>query len=197
MKINLKHLTLMVVLLSSFVGVKANAAAYDGQADTFVVDEKANQEAIKIVKEFGELENCPVPLENLTTQKTSGEIEYIKKSKGIQDRASRKIYNIDKLWLHAFINNVWAGDTIQCNELVPTGYNHAENGIFFSWVETGVSSSSAKFMFIPAFTEDTGVGGYGTGGWYWREFRIYKTGDYGNSDNVWLSTWNKDHLIYG
>ncbi|MFZ2822105.1 MAG: lytic exoenzyme target recognition domain-containing protein [Lactococcus raffinolactis] len=157
-----------------------------------------NKAAVKIAEEVGGLEKCPVPLENLTIQKPSGEIDYLsKQSRVATENRIKKVYNIDRMWSNQFIDSIFQSDKVfQCDYLVPTGYNHKENGIVPSWVETWISSSSAKFSFVPSLTEDTGVGGYGTGGWYWRQFRLYRP-NFSYDDIVWLSAWNGSHLVYG
>lgn len=166
--------------------VEVNAEAFDGQADTKVVDENANAEEIDIVESLGGLENSPVPLENLTTESPSGEILYERKP---QVRGSRpyKEYVYQEMRSNGFQNE------LRSNYLVPIGFTWLENGIPYLSVRP---TSSFTFRFTPYYKDS------GTGGYYWRLFTMkypvregYNTKWLTNS--VWLSAWNLHHLCYG
>lgn len=47
------------------------------------------------------------------------------------------------------------------------------------------------FVFDQTATADTGYGDVGSGGYYWRKFRLRTSGE------IWLSAWNLDHLLFG
>lgn len=164
--------------------LQANAAA-QGNPDDLKIDAKANEEAVKFVKEHGGLEDSPVPAENLTTQQP---VETILKN--TNQRTTHKFgrsYTINGLY----------NMEIKCNYLVPTGFDWSDNGIpvYAVGVLGGPASTQGQFSFITSRVSDTGIGGYGTGGWYWRKFY---TDDPGRGRVFyWLSAWNWNHLVYG
>lgn len=176
-------------ILFGCLGMSTQAsAAAQGGAENFTVDENANQAAVEIVAANGDLENSPVPVENLTTQQP-----YQLSSSPIMRTAvkSRRFYRVD-----AGANlpaSLGGGVQWRNNYLVPVGFNWSDNGIPSSvWNYTSVSVGE---HFVFHNVEDTGTGGYGTGGYYWRYFRSRaKNGVY---LHFWLSAWDLNHLIYG
>ncbi|MGL9970347.1 hypothetical protein [Enterococcus sp. DIV1420a] len=171
--------------------MEASAEAFDGQAEVKIVNKEANVEAIDIAKSLGALENSPVPVENLTTEPPVGEILYEIRP---QLRAAKpyKEYVYQEMRHNGFQNE------LRCDYLVPVGFNWVENGIPYLSI---TPTSSFTFRFTPYYS-DSGTGGYGTGGYYWRLFNMkypvkkgYNTQWLSNS--VWLSAWNGIHLLYG
>lgn len=181
----------LLVVVGVFFGclgmsTEASAVAYGG-AENFVVSEEDNKKAIAIVEENGGLENCPVPVENLTTQQPVAAEMYSLKT----TRAALKAYPNNG---YAKLYMSWQ---FYSRELVPTGFNWDDNGIpgialNWGWV------TKPTFTFIPGKVVPTGSAGYGTGGYFWSE---YKSTVQGGSGPVtvyyWLSAWDINHLLYG
>lgn len=110
-----------------------------------------------------------------------------------------KIYRADEV---KFVSGCYQ---IKCNDLAPTQFTWLENGIpvaMVNWVnKNGSNMTDGKdkdfkagmyFTFAgdEAHITDTGQGGYNYG-YYWRKFTFGKFG------TVWLSAWNKNHLVTG
>lgn len=112
---------------------------------------------------------------------------------------SYKVYRADDV---KFVSGLWQ---IKCNDLTPTQFTWIENGIpvaMVNWVDKngknitdGKDNQFKKGMYFTfagdeTYITDTGVGGYNYG-YYWRKFT------FGNFGAVWLSAWNKNHLVNG
>lgn len=110
-----------------------------------------------------------------------------------------KVYRADDV---KFVSGLWQ---IKCNDLTPTQFSWLENGIpvaMVNWVDKngknitdGKDNQFKKGMYFTFAGDevnisDTGVGGYNYG-YYWRKFT------FGNFGAVWLSAWNKNHLVAG
>lgn len=104
-------------------------------------------------------------------------------------------YRVDDL---KYVNGLWQ---VYCKELAPAGFDWTENGVAVEDIiitdKNGVKSPSQVthvgdyFVFDQTATADTGYGAMGTGGWYWRKFRLRTSGE------IWLSAWNLNHLLFG
>lgn len=104
-------------------------------------------------------------------------------------------YRVDDL---KYVNGLWQ---VYCKELVPAGFDWIENGVAVEDIII-TNKDGAKlpdqmthvgdyFVFDQTATADTGYGAMGTGGWYWRKFRLRTSGE------IWLSAWNLNHLLFG
>lgn len=163
-------------------GLQASAAA-KGNSDNLKIDAKANEEAIKFVAKHGGLENSPVSAENLTTQQPLETNE--------QNNNQRAHVGLSRAYTIDSYNSSIPGGEVRCNFLAPAGFTWSDNGI----PTFAIIRDTKTFSFIRSRVSDTGIGGYGTGGWYWRKFMTYVPG----RGNVyyWLSAWNYDHLMLG
>lgn len=104
-------------------------------------------------------------------------------------------YRVDDL---KYVNGLWQ---VYSEELAPAGFDWTENGIAVEDIiitdKNGVRSPNQVthvgdyFVFDQTATADTGYGAMGTGGWYWRKFRLRTSGE------IWLSAWNLNHLLFG
>lgn len=156
-----KRIVLLITLgLGSLAfGTEASAFAYGGE-ENFVVDSQANEEAIKIVEATGGLENCPVPIENLTTQQPiAAKLHSLKTA-----RAALKTYPNNG---YAKLYMSWQ---FYSKELVPVDFNWDANGIPGVTLNWGWLTKPT-FTFIPSKVEATGSAGYGTGGYFWSQYR--------------------------
>lgn len=106
-----------------------------------------------------------------------------------------KIYRVDDLQK---VNGIWQ---IKCNDLVPSGFTWVENGIAAADVDE-VDSNGNKtadqvlekgslFVFNPINVLSATDAQQGTGGWFWSNVTLKHSG------SIWLSTWNKNDLLYG
>lgn len=104
-------------------------------------------------------------------------------------------YRVDDL---KYVNGLWQ---VYCKELAPAGFDWTENGVAVEDIII-TNKDGAKlpdqmthvgdyFVFDQTATADTGYGAMGTGGWYWRKFRLRTSGE------IWLSAWNLNHLLFG
>ncbi|WP_407349966.1 hypothetical protein VNN41_05640 [Lactococcus garvieae] len=170
------------------------------------IERSENMEAIKKAEKDGvDFSKSPVKPGNLTTQNLvdSQKSEIILQDKIAQLIASGKtrkeairalsvVYDMDRLY-HSGLQ-----EEIQNNWLVPLNFVALENGIPKESVWYQISSSYAKFYFDPNYVTDLGYGGAGDGGYYWRRFRIRVDGiPYYPYKDIWLSAYDKNHLIYG
>lgn len=106
-----------------------------------------------------------------------------------------KIYRVDDLQQ---VNGIWQ---VKCNDLVPSGFTWVENGIATADVDE-VDSNGNKtidqilekgslFVFNPTNVMSATNAQQGTGGWFWSKVTLKHSGA------IWLSTWNKNDLLYG
>lgn len=104
-------------------------------------------------------------------------------------------YRVDDL---KYINGLWQ---VYCKELVPVDMDWTDNGIAVEDIiitdKNGVKQANQitevgkYFVFDQTATADTGYGDVGSGGYYWRKFRLRTSGE------IWLSAWNLNHLLFG
>lgn len=179
-----------------------SASAKIEHPENFKVTNSSNQEALEKIKEFNsenkvkiDLSKAPVPVENITTQipQEAKAYEIMRENKGPLDKATLRRLPISKIIKSVIWDPTYAvGDGIQCNEIVPLNFVARENAIpSTAVVHPGTSKT---FTHDLNFVSDSGVGGYGDGGYYWRLFN-YKT-YYGYSVAIWLSAWDLNHLVY-
>lgn len=104
-------------------------------------------------------------------------------------------YRVDDL---KYVNGLWQ---VYCKELVPVDMDWTDNGIAVEDIiitdKNGVKQANQitevgkYFVFDQTATADTGYGDVGSGGYYWRKFRLRTSGE------IWLSAWNLNHLLFG
>lgn len=104
-------------------------------------------------------------------------------------------YRVDDL---QYVNGLWQ---VYCKELVPVDMDWTDNGIAVEDIiitdKNGVKQANQitevgkYFVFDQTATADTGYGDVGSGGYYWRKFRLRTSGE------IWLSAWNLNHLLFG
>lgn len=160
---------LLYASLSSFAS-NVNAVAIGG-TENFKVNEIDNKKALEFVENTSDLKSSPVPIKNLTTQQPFS-------SSTILLRATKKLYTSQ--------DNRQYPAMFRINYLAPVGFNWHENGIPAAAVTI---TSNHKYLYF-VNVQDTGIGGYGTGGYYWRYFKT-------SNKYYWLSAWNYNHLVYG
>lgn len=107
-----------------------------------------------------------------------------------------KVYKIDD------VQNVNGILQIRSNELVPVSFNWIQNGIAAADVKltdsTGKLLTDQKnvtkgksFVFDPSRVKSVPQPLKGDGGYYWSNVNLTSSGP------IWLSVWNKNHLLYG
>lgn len=107
----------------------------------------------------------------------------------------QKAYRVDDL---KFVNGLWQ---VYCQDLAPAEFNWTDNGIAVEDIiitnkdgarlPDQMTHVGDYFVFDQTATADTGYGAMGSGGWYWRKFRLRTSGE------IWLSAWNLNHLLFG
>lgn len=165
-----------------------NAAAYVGNTDAIAVDKESNNEAIEILDEAGILEDCPFPLDKLTTDvpaqaQLSGIVPFAIKSYRVNASGKTQVRIVP--------NDVSGQPAVRINELVPAGFNWHQNGIPS---KAAISAGNGLVYFSGSWVEDLGIGAYDMG-YYWRVIRFYQPGNWSYSKDVWLSVWNKNDLL--
>lgn len=188
--------------LTLAVAGTAQAAAKLEHPEEFKVTKEGHEKALKIAKENKiDLSNLPFPVENLTTDIPKEAKGYDIRFKEKQSRGLKaypKIYDIDRIDFPIGISQVWFIEGYYSRYLVPVNYVPKDNAIYSGSVVSSFTSYHSKFYFRDSWTEDTGVGAYGDGGYYWRRFTLYTYPNYSyGSVTVWLSAWDKNHLVYG
>lgn len=113
--------------------------------------------------------------------------------------AKKKVYKADEV---KFVHGLYQ---IKCDYLTPVAFDWKDNGIpvaLVNWVDKdgkhvtdGKDSEFKAGMYFTfegdeVYIKDTGIGGNNYG-YYWRKFI------FGNLGYVWLSTWDKSHLVNG
>lgn len=116
-----------------------------------------------------------------------------------QSNRKKAYYRADNVVLY---NGIYQ---VRCDELVPVGFDWTENGIpvaLINWVDSNGDNITDgndwdfkagmyfNFEIDENSISDTGDGGY-YGGYYYRRFVFGQFGD------VWLSAWDKNHLVNG
>ncbi|MGG5341191.1 hypothetical protein [Enterococcus sp. AZ192] len=167
------------------MSTEASAMAYGG-AENFVVSEEDNKRAIAIVEENGGLDNCPVPIENLTLQ---------------QPKILAQPRAVLKTYAYTASAPLYGGLQVKPTvELVPVGFTWADNGIPWNAItQRGGTTTSGIFNFKTNNISTTGSAGYGTGGYFWTQFRstVYVNATTNTTVTYWLSAWDLNHLLYG
>ncbi|MGX7417192.1 hypothetical protein ACWOFR_00155 [Carnobacterium gallinarum] len=173
---------LLLVGLAIGGATQANAEAYNPSYENFAPSQKANEEAIRLLKESGDdLQNLPVPVESLTIEQP---IESTIGANSSLIRATKRSYNIDAILIDKNTNRV----EYRSNYLAPAGFTWYDNGIPTSAVTKG----SGNWFQFNGNVADTGIGAYDQG-WYWRKFSTI------TNNKVlyfWASAWNLNDLIY-
>jgi hypothetical protein len=183
-------------LLFVSLGLSQEAlAAVKGNPDDLKIDTQSNEKAIAIVENQGSLEDSPVPAENLTTYNPSHTYDGKKAlraatSSPFQERIV--FYRVNQVATNQ------SNTEIRNNYLVPVDFTWADNGIPLA-ATCGIQDhsrwpigSTKVFYFNERNIIDTGVGGYGAGGYYWRQFKSYVNNQW---MTYWLSTWNLNYLL--
>lgn len=106
-----------------------------------------------------------------------------------------KVYKVDELKL---ANGIWQ---VRCNELVPCEFNWTDNGIACAdititdasgnRIADQVTKVGSYFTIEPSKVVNIGTGAYGSGNYYWRQVQLAASGW------IWLSVWDKNHLLNG
>lgn len=136
----------------------------------------------------GILEDCPFPLDKLTTDvpaqaKLSGITPFRVKSYRVNASGKTQVRIVP--------NDVSGQPAVRINELVPAGFTWQENGIPS---KAAISAGYGLVYFNGSWIDDLGVGAYDMG-YYWRVIRFYQPGNWSYSKDVWLSVWDKNDLL--
>lgn len=144
------------------------------------------------------LRACQTGLSYIEVWRYNGDEKHTPTSKH-RYNSKKAFYRADSVVLH---NGIWQ---VRCDELVPVGFDWTENGIpiaLINWVDSNGNNVADgndwdfktgmyfNFEIDENSITDTGDGGY-YGGYYYRKFGFGQFGD------VWLSAWNKNHLVNG
>lgn len=186
-------------------------------APTWTIAEETYRNSAKLIRDICERYNIPIDRQHI---RKHGEIsstscpagididrlvamargaEYVTPSKATPKPSApgkmQHAYRVDDL---KYVNGLWQ---VYSEELAPAGFDWTENGIAVEDIiitdKNGVRSPNQVthvgdyFVFDQTATADTGYGAMGTGGWYWRKFRLRTSGE------IWLSAWNLNHLLFG
>lgn len=114
---------------------------------------------------------------------------------GISGSTGNKVYRVDDL---QFVNGIWQ---VRCNDLVPVEFDWTDNGIACADITLTDSkgnitanqiTSKGSYFIIPEINVNSvGSALKGSGGYYWCSVQFR------NGGCVWLSVWDKRHLIKG
>lgn len=173
----MKKIVFLSLMIFGFIvtnNEEVEASAYVGNTDEIQIDHDANKEAIRILKNNGDIENAPVSLDKLTTETPVQSLNISRMS-----RAALQMYTTNEG------KNIYGIYQFRCNKLAPVGFNWYQNGIP-AYATQQVSAS--RFVFKTANVWDTGVGAYDKG-YYWRNFGT----PWGS---FWASVWNLNDLFY-
>lgn len=105
----------------------------------------------------------------------------------------KQIYTINEV---AEVHGVWQ---LRCDYLVPVDFNWYDNGIALSDITfvdgngnavSQVWDGTQKYFVFDDGISQTGASGYGSGGYYWVQFST-------KGGNIWLSAWDRNHLMFG
>ena len=186
-------------------------------APTWTIAEETYRNSAKLIRDICERYNIPIDRQHILKH---GEVsstacpggididrlvamargaEYVTPSKATPKPSApgkmQHAYRVDDL---KYVNGLWQ---VYSEELAPAGFDWTENGVAVEDIiitdKNGVRSPNQVthvgdyFVFDQTATADTGYGAMGTGGWYWRKFRLRTSGE------IWLSAWNLNHLLFG
>lgn len=156
-----------------------------------------------LIRQYGRttiVGNCPggIDIDRLVAMARGAEYVTPAKSTPRPTSAPGKMqhaYRVDDL---KYVNGLWQ---VYCKELVPVDMDWTDNGIAVEDIiitdKNGVKQANQitevgkYFVFDQTATADTGYGDVGSGGYYWRKFRLRTSGE------IWLSAWNLNHLLFG
>lgn len=195
-----------VVSVLTVGGSRTEAAIYDESKIDFRPSKEDNLKAIEILRSRGELENCPYPLESLTTEtpvsidlnETYLPNKYTTYKKNNGDLVRARNYPIASIYSDP-PTPVWAPDYNVTNVkgvkiLELSGAKHVpkSNGIAsVHAIKTPYTTNYCYFLYD--YTEDSGVGAWDNG-YYYRHFRFWDTNWYWNR-YVWVSVADKADLF--
>lgn len=187
-------------------------------APTWTIAEETYRNSAKLIRDICERYNIPIDRQHIIKH---GEVsatgcpggididrlvamargaEYVTPAKATPRPTSapgkmQHAYRVDDL---EYVNGLWQ---VYCKELVPVDMDWTDNGIAVEDIiitdKNGVKQANQitevgkYFVFDQTATADTGYGDVGSGGYYWRKFRLRTSGE------IWLSAWNLNHLLFG
>ena len=186
-------------------------------APTWTIAEETYRNSAKLIRDICERYNIPIDRQHIlkhsecSSTSCPGGIdidrlvamargaEYVTPSKATPKPSApgkmQKAYRVDDL---QYVYGLWQ---VYCEELVPAEFNYLENGIAVEDIiitdKNGnrlpdqMTHVGDYFVFDQTATADTGYGAMGSGGWYWRKFKLRTSGE------IWLSAWNLNHLLFG
>ncbi|MHC5215183.1 lytic exoenzyme target recognition domain-containing protein [Enterococcus sp. LJL128] len=111
--------------------------------------------------------------------------------------SKNKVYRVDEL---KKVHNIWQ---VRCNDLVPVEFNWTDNGIACEDItitdskgnvlpEAQQVTNQGSYFIIPeSKISSIGSGAYGSGNYYWIPVQFKHGG------RVWLSAWDRKHLLKG
>nr|WP_283160585.1 lytic exoenzyme target recognition domain-containing protein [Enterococcus sp. 9E7_DIV0242] len=113
----------------------------------------------------------------------------------IPNTKGNKVYRVDDL---QFVNGIWQ---VCCNNLVPVEFDWTDNGIACGDITltdakgnitaNQITSKGSYFIIPEINVNNVGETQKGSGNYYWLPVQFR------NGGRVWLSAWDKKHLIYG
>ncbi|WP_442896399.1 peptidoglycan amidohydrolase family protein [Enterococcus sp. BWR-S5] len=109
--------------------------------------------------------------------------------------SNNKVYRVDDL---QYVNSIWQ---VRCNELAPVDFDWTQNGIACADITltdskgnvlaNQVTTKGSYFVIPEINVNDVGLAQKGSGNYYWLPVQFR------NGGRVWLSAWNKKHLLKG
>ncbi|MCB5954000.1 peptidoglycan amidohydrolase family protein [Enterococcus sp. CWB-B31] len=112
----------------------------------------------------------------------------------IVQKNENKVYQVNEL---AHVNGIWQ---IRCDYLCPVEFNWTQNGIACADIiltdENGkiladqVTKKGSYFIIPKSNVSSVSQAQKGSGNYYWSSIQFK------NGGQVWLSTWDKKHLVY-
>ena len=186
-------------------------------APTWTIAEETYRNSAKLIRDICERYNIPIDRQHI---RKHGEIsstscpagididrlvamargaEYVTPAKATPRPSApgkmQKAYRVDDL---KYVHGLWQ---VYCKELAPAEFDWRENGVAVEDIiitdKNGnrlpdqMTHVGDYFVFDQTATADTGYGAMGSGGWYWRKFKLRTSGE------IWLSAWNLNHLLFG
>lgn len=186
-------------------------------APTWTIAEETYRNSAKLIRDICERYNIPIDRQHILKH---GEVsatgcpggididrlvamargaEYVTPTKATPKPSApgkmQKAYRVDDL---KYVHGLWQ---VYCEELAPAEFDWRENGVAVEDIiitdKNGnrlpdqMTHVGDYFVFDQTATADTGYGDVGSGGWYWRKFRLRTSGE------IWLSAWNLNHLLFG
>lgn len=185
---------------------RTEAAIYDESKIDFRPSKEDNLKAIEILKSKGILDDCPYPIENLTTEtplavnlnETYLPNKYTTYQNNNGDLIRARNYPIASIYSDP-PTGVWAPDYrfqnvqgIKITELSGARHDPQSNGIASVHAIKPPHTTNYCY-FLYDYTEDTGVGTWDNG-YYYRYFRFWDTNWYWNR-YVWCSVADKADLF--